>query len=104
MFVWNRSSAVFESEEAAFLPDGVVLPELADFASREADLIVEVAHPDITKTWGEQFMRKANFLVRQRSLSHTHSVVTADGLSNSHGGLGNREHGQERRRRAQRVW
>ena len=63
MFVWNRSAQVFESEEASFLPEGVVLHDLADFASRGADLIVEVAHPDITKLWGEKFLRSANYLV-----------------------------------------
>ena len=31
---------------------------------REVDLIVEVAHPSITKEYGEQFIQHADYLVR----------------------------------------
>ena len=32
--------------------------------ARKCDLIVEVAHPDITKQYGVQFLKYANYLVR----------------------------------------
>eukprot|EP00656_Telonema_subtile_P030436 TRINITY_DN33405_c0_g1_i1.p1 TRINITY_DN33405_c0_g1~~TRINITY_DN33405_c0_g1_i1.p1 ORF type:complete len:257 (+),score=63.12 TRINITY_DN33405_c0_g1_i1:238-1008(+) len=62
-FVWNRSFSAFEKPEAAFLPEGCPLENLAEFAARGADLIVEVAHPDITKEWGPRFIQHANYLM-----------------------------------------
>ena len=65
VFCWNRSTSVFATDDCSFLPASLPLHNLADFASRYAqrllvaadwchrgaDLIVEVAHPDITRVW-----------------------------------------------------
>lgn len=61
VFVWNRSSDK--------LHDGVVPPpckleNLADFASKgPVDIIVEVAHPDISRDYGALFLEHADYFV-----------------------------------------
>lgn len=57
-FVWSRSPA-----RRAGVPPELVLEDLADFVEAEADLIVEVAHPDITRAWGYQFLHEADYLI-----------------------------------------
>lgn len=57
-FVWNRSA-----DKLAALPPELVLHDLADFASRGADLIVEVCHPAIAKEFGPRFLAAADFFV-----------------------------------------
>ena len=39
------------------------LENLDEFESKNADLIVEVAHPDISRTHGTRFMSNANYFV-----------------------------------------
>jgi aspartate dehydrogenase len=56
-FVYNRSR-----EKTAKLPSGIVLEKLEDFASREADLIVELAHPNITYDYGTTFLRQTDYM------------------------------------------
>ena len=53
-FVWNRTAATVVDDPR--VPDDAVLQDLSDFASRKADLIVEVAHPNITKIHGDAFL------------------------------------------------
>ncbi|XP_072284151.1 aspartate dehydrogenase domain-containing protein [Pyxicephalus adspersus] len=58
-FVWNRTMKKL---------DGIIEPQLqlhqlSDFRTRKADLIVEVAHPDITRDYGEQFLSAANLMI-----------------------------------------
>lgn len=60
-FVWNRTAAAVKEDKS--IPAEAVLEDLGDFASRNADLIVEVAHPDITLTYGRAFMEHADYLV-----------------------------------------
>ncbi|OWF44312.1 putative L-aspartate dehydrogenase [Mizuhopecten yessoensis] len=58
-FVWNRTVSALDglqNKEA-------VLENLADFPSRKADLIVEVAHPLITKQWGAKFLAMADYMI-----------------------------------------
>ena len=45
------------------VPWSDVIEDLDDFATREADLIVEMAHPDITRRHGEAFLRKADYMM-----------------------------------------
>jgi aspartate dehydrogenase len=45
------------------VPWSDVLEDLDDFATREADLIVEMAHPEITRRHGEAFLRKADYMM-----------------------------------------
>ncbi|XP_040189891.1 putative L-aspartate dehydrogenase isoform X2 [Rana temporaria] len=58
-FVWNRTMKKM---------DGVIDPrlqlhQLSQFQTRQADLIVEVAHPDITRDYGEHFLSAANVMI-----------------------------------------
>ena len=46
-FVWNRTKSVFE--DSSEIPAGAVLDDLSKCAERNPDVIVEVAHPSITK-------------------------------------------------------
>lgn len=56
-FVHNRTSAA-----TADLPKTIVLPDLANFKDRKADLIVEVSHPAYTIDYGETFLSEADYL------------------------------------------
>jgi predicted dinucleotide-utilizing enzyme len=56
-FVHNRSPG-----SVASVPTDVVLDRLQDFSSRHADLIVEMAHPDITRHWGAAFLANADYM------------------------------------------
>lgn len=38
------------------------LEDLGDFDSRRADLIVEMAHPDVTRKWGTKILEKTNYM------------------------------------------
>ncbi|MEE6482532.1 hypothetical protein FKM82_013268 [Ascaphus truei] len=58
-FVWNRSMEKMDGKVAPHLQ----LHDLSEFAKRHADLIVEVAHPCITRDYGERFLSTADFLV-----------------------------------------
>ncbi|MEQ9815579.1 MAG: DUF108 domain-containing protein [Azospirillaceae bacterium] len=56
-FVWNRSP-----EALADLPRELVLDDLGRAAGRGADLIVEVAHPDITREHGARLLAHADYM------------------------------------------
>lgn len=56
-FVYNRSR-----EKTAALPPGIVLEKLEDFASRGADLVVELAHPRITQEHGATFLQQTDYM------------------------------------------
>lgn len=60
-FVWNRSAAKVDA--SALVPPDKHCRDLRDFARFGADLIVEVAHPDITREFGATFVRAADYLV-----------------------------------------
>lgn len=45
------------------VPWSDVIEDLEDFATREPDLIVEMAHPDITRQYGEAFLRKTSYMM-----------------------------------------
>eukprot|EP00747_Dinoflagellata_sp_TGD_P181485 gnl/TRDRNA2_/TRDRNA2_35347_c0_seq1.p1 gnl/TRDRNA2_/TRDRNA2_35347_c0~~gnl/TRDRNA2_/TRDRNA2_35347_c0_seq1.p1 ORF type:complete len:287 (-),score=50.87 gnl/TRDRNA2_/TRDRNA2_35347_c0_seq1:67-927(-) len=59
-FVWNRTGSIVESDTT--VPPHCKLARLEDFHSKGADLIVEVAHPDISKKYGGDFLRAADYL------------------------------------------
>jgi aspartate dehydrogenase len=50
------------AERLAGLPAEVVLPDIGAFASRHADLVVEMAHPAVTRQWGEMFLRETDYM------------------------------------------
>ncbi|XP_072026436.1 aspartate dehydrogenase domain-containing protein-like [Amphiura filiformis] len=58
-FVWNRTSETLKGK----VPDEYILKDLADFAERKPDLIVEVAHPVISGQYGESFLMHADYMV-----------------------------------------
>jgi aspartate dehydrogenase len=50
------------AERLAGLPGEVVLPDINAFASRRADLVVEMAHPAVTRQFGEKFLRETDYM------------------------------------------
>ena len=58
-FVWNRRPEAIGDEIEASLR----LAELEDFAQYRPDLIVEVAHPKITETYGARFLATCDYMV-----------------------------------------
>jgi predicted dinucleotide-utilizing enzyme len=44
------------------LPDGLGLEDLGRFDDRGADLIVEMAHPAVTREWGTRILEKTNYM------------------------------------------
>ncbi|XP_048378931.1 aspartate dehydrogenase domain-containing protein isoform X2 [Stegostoma tigrinum] len=55
-FVWNRNQKKMEGK----VRKEVQLEDLSMFVERCADLIVEVAHPQIIKDYGEEFLKHAD--------------------------------------------
>ena len=45
------------------LPDGLALAELGDFETRQADLIIEMAHLEVTREWGVEILSKTNYMM-----------------------------------------
>ena len=58
-FVWNRRPEAWQGHAA----EAVGLTKLAEFMDRKPDIIVEVAHPDISSQWGTQFLASSDYLV-----------------------------------------
>jgi len=44
------------------LPANLALRDLGDFASRKPDLVVEMAHPDVTRQWGTTILEQTNYM------------------------------------------
>uniref|UniRef100_A0A2P2I3S7 Aspartate dehydrogenase domain-containing protein n=2 Tax=Hirondellea gigas TaxID=1518452 RepID=A0A2P2I3S7_9CRUS len=57
-FIWNRSPGAL-----SHLDQRLVCHDLTDFASFSPDLVVEVAHPDVSKQYGALFLKEADYLV-----------------------------------------
>jgi len=49
-------------ENIVEVPTNLVLEDLSDFAKKAPDLIVELAHPSITRQYGEIFLQSTNYL------------------------------------------
>ncbi|XP_033748497.1 putative L-aspartate dehydrogenase [Pecten maximus] len=80
-FVWNRTLSALDG-----LKKEVILENLADFADRNADLIVEVAHPNITKEWGQKFLVAADYMIGSpTALSDAALEAELRNASGSHG-------------------
>jgi predicted dinucleotide-utilizing enzyme len=56
-FVWNRSPGKLDG-----VPADLVLADLARAADAAPDLIVESAHPSITREYGEAFARRCDYM------------------------------------------
>jgi aspartate dehydrogenase len=57
-FVWNRTPGRLEG-----VPSALILEDLAAFASRSADLIVEMSHPDISKDYAKDILAVTNYMM-----------------------------------------
>jgi len=60
-FVWNRSIEKVKVDKT--VPQHCILENLDDFATFKVDIIVEVAHPDITKQYGRRFLQICDYFV-----------------------------------------
>ena len=58
-FVWNRTPDAIGAE----IPITKRLHTIGDFAKYEPDLVVEVAHPAITKKWGPVLLANCDCLL-----------------------------------------
>lgn len=58
-YVWNRNPEKLKDSVA----EDLILNNLLDFTHRDADVIVEVCHPQIVKDFGARFLSHAHFLV-----------------------------------------
>jgi predicted dinucleotide-utilizing enzyme len=50
------------ADRLAGLPAEIVLPDVRAFASRQPDLVVEMAHPAVTRQFGEMFLRETDYM------------------------------------------
>lgn len=60
-FIWNRTIENIKSYGS--VDESLILEDLSQFASFNADIIAEVSHPDIIKQYGVAFLSKANLFV-----------------------------------------
>lgn len=51
-----------DAERLGAIPAEQVLQKLEDFADRQVDLIVELAHPDVTRQHGEAFLATTDYM------------------------------------------
>jgi aspartate dehydrogenase len=51
------------SEAVQDVADDLLLKDLGKFAAKEADLVVEMAHPEVTRQWGPTILEKTNYLL-----------------------------------------
>merc|ERR550519_1726181 len=58
-WVWNRSAGALRGR----LDDQYVLEDLDDCGRNNPDVIVEGAHPDVTRRYGAKFLAVADFLI-----------------------------------------
>ena len=59
-FVWNRSADKVAADSR--IPAEAHLTDLDDFASKGADIVIEVAHPSVSKSHGARFLEHADFM------------------------------------------
>jgi aspartate dehydrogenase len=59
-FVWNRTPQKCRDDG---IPENLILEDLDQFTTRPVDIIVEVAHPQITVLYGERFLKHADFYI-----------------------------------------
>lgn len=50
------------TEAVAELSPELILEHLGDFESRRPDLVVELAHPSVTREWGKTILEKTNYM------------------------------------------
>lgn len=60
VFIWNRSQNKLQEKS---VPIELILTNITDFESYNADLIIEVASPEISHDFGHLFLSKCNYLI-----------------------------------------
>lgn len=84
-FVWNRNAAAMDGA----VPSELQLADLGDFASRSPDVIVEVAHPAISRDYGTKFLECCDYMAGSptafATLEIEQSLRAAAALPNGHG-------------------
>ncbi|KAK2714053.1 hypothetical protein QYM36_008596 [Artemia franciscana] len=58
VFVWNRTK-----EKIICVPQELILDDIDAVSEQDVELIIEVAHPDITKTFGEKFLDNCSYFI-----------------------------------------
>tara|TARA_B100001250_G_C19813736_1_gene797110 strand:+ start:4385 stop:5182 length:798 start_codon:yes stop_codon:yes gene_type:complete len=62
----NGMEVVFIHDQFTQALDGVdsnlALADLESFDNHKADLVVEMAHPDVTRAWGKKILEKTNYM------------------------------------------
>jgi aspartate dehydrogenase len=61
-FVWNRTSDKID-DKIPVISKARRIDDALEMASRRADLVVEVAHPEITSLYGRSFLERSAYLV-----------------------------------------
>ena len=57
-FVWNRSP-----ERLQDVSSELVLEDLSDFAARSPELVIEMAHPSVSRRYAEAILRQTNYMM-----------------------------------------
>lgn len=60
-FVWNRTKTQLLKSQVDSL---LILDDLEQFDNYDVDIIVEAAHPSITKKFGHKFIQHCDYLVK----------------------------------------
>jgi aspartate dehydrogenase len=81
-FVWNRSR-----DKLTTVPQDSVLDDLGDFVRMRPDIIVESAHPDISRDHGDAFLKSCDYMplsVTALAEDALRDRLTATAASNGH--------------------
>jgi len=57
-FVWNRSPERMED-----IPSDLILHDLSDFASKSPDLVIEMAHPSVSRVYARAILSETNYMM-----------------------------------------
>ncbi|GFQ64420.1 putative L-aspartate dehydrogenase, partial [Trichonephila clavata] len=57
-FVWNRTTSAFDES----VDSSLILDSIDDFKSKKPDIVVEVAHPSVTKTYGKDILEYCDYM------------------------------------------
>ncbi|XP_071042118.1 aspartate dehydrogenase domain-containing protein-like isoform X2 [Parasteatoda tepidariorum] len=83
IFVWNRTISTLRGK----IDESLILNNLDDFVLKNVDLIVEVAHPSITRSHGKVILKHCNYMIGsptalcdENLLQDLKSAATKNGL------------------------
>lgn len=62
-FIWNRTESAL-----AQLPQELILQKIEDFRVHQPDLVIEVAHPDVTKQFGAEILSHCDYFIGSPSV------------------------------------